>query len=61
MKTWKFTAFIQPLERIDEMVKGLDDPYILHEMTLKVSELTFLPLAYHEISHKFDVLVFLKS
>jgi hypothetical protein len=61
LKNWKFTAFIQPSERIDEMVKGLDDPYIFHEMTLKASELTFLPLEYHELSHKLDIVVFLKN
>jgi hypothetical protein len=61
LKNWKFTAFIQPTERIDEIMKGLDEPYIFHEITLKASELTFLPIEYHEISHKFDLVVFLKS
>ena len=61
LKNWKFTAFIQPMERIDELMKGLDDPYIFHKMTLKASELTFLPLEYHEATHKFDIVVFLKS
>jgi len=61
LKNWKFTAFIQPTDRIDELMKGLDDPYIFHEMTLKASELTFLPLEYHELSHKLDIEVFLKS
>ncbi|MFV8355485.1 hypothetical protein ACNQGB_04795 [Flavobacterium sp. XS1P32] len=61
LKTWKFTAFIQPMEIIDEIMKGLDDPYIFHEITLKASELTFLPLEYHEVIQKFDIVVFLKS
>ncbi len=61
LKTWKFTAFIQPTERIDEIMNGLDEPYIFHEITLKASELTFLPLEYHEITHKFDIVVFLKN
>ena len=61
LKTWKFTAFIQPTERIDDIIKGLDEPYIFHEMTLKASELTFLPLKYHEVTHKFDIVVFLKN
>ena len=30
-------------------------------MTLKASELTFLPLEYHEVSDKFDIVVFLKN
>ena len=49
------------MEKIDELMKGLDDPYIFHEITLKASELTFLPLEYHELSHKVDIVVFLKS
>ena len=61
LKNWIFTTFIQPMERIDELMKGLDDPYIFHEITLKASELTFLPLEYHELSHKVDIVVFLKS
>jgi hypothetical protein len=61
LNSWKFTAFIQPTDRINEIMNGLDDPYIFHEMTLKASELTFLPLEYHELSHKVDIIVFLKS
>jgi hypothetical protein len=61
LRTWKFTAFIQPTERINEIINGLDEPYIFHEITLKASELTFLPLEYHEISHKLDIVVFLKN
>ena len=49
------------MERIDEIMKGLDEPYIFHEMTLKASELTFLLLEYHELSQKLDIVVFLKN
>ena len=61
LKTWKFTAFIQPTERIDEIMNGLDEPYIFHEITLKASELKFLTLEYYKKSHKFDIIVFLKN
>ena len=61
LKNWKFTAFIQPTDRIEEIMKGLDDPYIFHEMTLKASELTFFPVEYHELSRKLDIVVFFKS
>jgi hypothetical protein len=30
-------------------------------MRLKACELTFLPLEYHELSHKLDIVVFLKN
>ena len=61
LKNWKFTAFIQRSERINEIIKGLDEPYIFHEITLKASEITFLPLDYHEVIQKFDIIVFLKN
>jgi hypothetical protein len=32
-----------------------------HEITFKASELTLLPLEYHELSHKLDIVVFLKN
>lgn len=61
LKNWKFTAFIQPTERIDEIINGLDEPYIFREITVKASELRFLTIEYCEISHKFDIVVFLKN
>ena len=61
LKNWKFIAFIQPTAKIDEIINGLDNPYIFHEITLKASELTFLPVEYHELSHKVDIVVFLKN
>nr|WP_314896936.1 hypothetical protein [uncultured Flavobacterium sp.] len=48
MKNWKFTAFIQPSERIDKIIDQFDEPYIFHGITLKASELKFLTLDYHE-------------
>jgi hypothetical protein len=61
LKNWKFTAFIQPTERIDKIIDGFDEPYIFHEITLKASELKFLTLDYDEETQKFDVIVFLKN
>jgi hypothetical protein len=61
LKNWKFTAFIQPIERIDKTIDGLDEPYIFHEITLKASELKFLTLDYDEKTQKFDIIVFLKN
>ncbi|MDP3680051.1 MAG: hypothetical protein Q8R22_04390 [Flavobacterium sp.] len=61
LKNWKFTAFIQPTERIDKIIGGLDEPYIFQEITLKASELKFLTLEYHKKTHKFDIIVFLKN
>jgi hypothetical protein len=61
LKNWKFTAFIQPTERINKIMDGLDEPFIFQEITLKASELKFLTLDYHEKTQKFDIIVFLKN
>ena len=61
LRTWKFIAFIQPSERIDKMIEGIDDPYIFPEITLKASELKFLPLDYNEKTQKFNIMVYLKN
>lgn len=61
LKNWKFTAFIQPIERIDKIINGFDEPYIFQEITLKASELKFLTLDYDEKTQKFDIIVFLKN
>jgi len=61
LKNWKFTAFIQPTEKIDELINGLDEPYIFHEITLKASELKFITLEYNENTNKLDIIIFLKN
>ena len=61
LRKWKFTAFIQPTERINEIINGLDEPYIFQEITLKASALKFITLDYHEKTHKLDIIVFLKN
>ena len=61
LKNWKFTVFIQPTKRIDEIINGLDEPYIFQEITLKASELKFLTLKYLKKTHKFDIIIFLKN
>ncbi len=61
LKNWKFTAFIQPTDKIDELINGLDEPYIFHEITLKASELKFITLEYNENTNKLDIRIFLKN
>ena len=34
LKSWKFTAFIQPTTEIDKIIEGLDEPYIFQEVVL---------------------------
>jgi hypothetical protein len=61
LKSWKFTAFIQPTTEIDKMMKGLDEPYIFQDITLKISELKFKPILYNENIEKMDIMIFLKN
>lgn len=60
LKDWKFTAFIQPQHDYEELEKGLDKPYVFQDITLKASEIKFLPLEY-EGEKKIDMIVFLKN
>lgn len=61
LKHWKFTAFIQPTENIDKIIEGLDDPYVFQEITIKTSEIKFLPLDYDVNSKKLDITIYLKN
>lgn len=60
LQHWKFTAFIQPSEDIDDMEAGLDKPYVFKDINLKASELKFIPFEY-EGSKKIDMIVYLKN
>lgn len=61
LRHWKFTAFIQPTANIEEMINRLDEPYIFQEITLKTSEIKFLPLNYDEKIKKLDIIIYLKN
>lgn len=61
LKHWKFTAFIQPTENIDEIMDGLDEPFVFQEIRIKTSEIKFLPLAYDEKTKKLDIRIYLKN
>lgn len=61
LKSWKFTAFIQPTGCIDKLMNGLDEPYIFQEITIKASEIKFLPLNYDSDSKRLDIVVYLKN
>jgi hypothetical protein len=61
LRHWKFTAFIQPTENIDKIIEGLDEPHIFQEITIKTSEIKFLPLNYDDQTKKLDIKVYLKN
>ena len=61
LRNWEFTAFIQPIANIEKIIDGLDDPYVFQEITIKSSEIKFLPLDYDENSKKIDLIIYLKK
>ena len=60
LRNWKFVAFIQPSQDIDEMEAGLDKPYVFKDIIVKASELKFMPFEY-EGNRKIDMIVYLKN
>ena len=60
LKDWDFTAFVQPTADIDEMSVGLDKPFIYKDISIKASELRFMPFEY-EGGKKIDMLVYLPN
>lgn len=57
---WKFIALIQPRQDIDDIEAGIDEPYIFQDITLKASELKFIPLEYIG-EREIDMIVYLKN
>lgn len=60
LRNWKFVAFIQSSQNIDEMEAGLDKPYVFKDIELKASELKFMPFQYEDV-RKIDMIVYLKN
>lgn len=60
LNNWEFTAFIQPSHDIEELEAGLDKPYVFKDITIKASELKFMPFEY-ESEKKIDMIVYLKD
>lgn len=60
LKDWQFTAFVQPSHDYEELEKGLDRPYVFQDITLKTSDLKFIPFEY-DGEKKIDMIVYLKN
>ena len=60
LRNWKFVAFIQPSQSIEEMEAGLDKTYVFKDIELKASELKFMPFQYEDMQ-KIDMIVYLKN
>ena len=61
LRTWKFTAFIQPTEQINQIIEELEKPYIFPENTLKARKLQFLALDHNTETQKFEIQIYLKN
>ncbi len=60
LKGWQFTTFIQPKHSYEDLEAGLDAPYIFQDITLKTSDLKFMPLEY-DGEKKIDMIIYLKN
>jgi hypothetical protein len=61
LRTWIFTAFIQPKEDIERIIDKLDNPYFFKDITIKASDIMFLPLNCDESCKKYEIVVYLKN
>jgi hypothetical protein len=61
LRNWKFTAFIQSIQKINQIINELEQPYIIQEVTLKTNEPKFLPLKYDLQTNKIDIIIFVKN
>lgn len=59
LEGWMFTAFIRSSADINAIAKGLDKPYIMHDIVLKASELEFAYLGQE--AGKMNLMVYLKN
>lgn len=60
LRDWKITALIKPQPDIDDRQAGEDQSYIMQDITLKTSELKFIPIQY-DGKTKVDIIIYLKN
>ncbi|MBE0392165.1 hypothetical protein [Flavobacterium sp. PL002] len=61
LRTWKFTAFLIPTEKINKIIEQLEKPYIIPEITLKAREHKFITLDQVTATQKFEIRIYLKN
>ena len=61
IERWKITAFLQPEQNIDKYKNGTDKPIEYYGITLKISEMYFLPLENLENANHLGIRVYLKN
>jgi hypothetical protein len=58
---WKITAFLQPEMNIDAFEKGTDKPIEIFGISLRISEIYFIPLQIPGKPHELGIKVLLKN
>lgn len=61
IKQWKITAFLQPHGDIDEFEKGTDKPFEYHGISLKISQMYFIPLENSDNPNRLGIRVYLNN
>lgn len=61
LERWKITAFLQPEIDIDAYENGTDKPLEFYSISLRISEIYFLPLEVPGKPHEFGIKVLLKN
>ena len=61
LERWKITAFLQPEIDIDAYENGTDKPLEFYGISLRISEIYFLPLEVPGKPHEFGIKVLLKN
>ncbi|MDP2161986.1 MAG: hypothetical protein Q8K02_16010 [Flavobacterium sp.] len=61
LERWKITAFLQPEIDIDIYENGTDKPLEFYGISLRISEIYFLPLEVPGKPHEFGIKVLLKN
>ncbi len=61
LERWKITAFLQPEIDIDAYENCTDKPLEFYDISLRISEIYFLPLEVPEKPHEFGIKVLLKN
>lgn len=61
VRTWKFTAFIKPIQANEKATSHLDKPCIIQDISLKSDELKFTPLNQDNKAKKSDIIIYMKN
>jgi len=61
LERWQINAFLQPEKNLDPYINKTDKPLEYHGITLRVSEMYFLPLEIPDKPHEFGIKVLVKN